>query len=59
MRANIFIEEDFASLFVRIESANAKKQPEVFSEILKKLGLIVESERSSSFEENLDFVTAI
>lgn len=39
--------------------ADAQKEPEVFTQVLQELGLVVQSKGSSSFQQDFNLVTAI
>ena len=56
---DILSEEDLACFFIGVVGADAEEEPEVFAEVLEELGLIVQSEGSSSFEQDFNLVTSI
>ena len=50
MGANVFTEENLACLLVGVMSTDAQKKPEILTEVLKELGLIVKPQGPSSLE---------
>lgn len=50
MWTDIFIKEDFTGLLVSINNADTQQKPEVLTQVLKELRLIIESKGSSGFE---------
>jgi hypothetical protein len=57
--ADVFSEKDLTGLFVCVVGADTQKKPEVFAQVLQELGLVVQTEGSSSFQQDFNLVTAI